>query len=448
MNEQDATTDQQSALEQLGTALQELTTTAEAAEQEAVKQKIAHDEEVLTQLGTALEQLPPLPEGPPPQPKTFMEIAGYKETKFSNMLAFYMDPEEEHGLGDLLPQALLECVERDEFGTLSSENIHTEYHTKKGNRIDIVAEYDDLIIGIENKLWSAVHNDLDDYGRALDQLAGGGEPGTEDPPSEETPDEESTEEEGYPPYEEEASDKREVVKILLAVDKKDTWAGFEAVTYAELFAKVKPRLAEHIHLPSKYITYLVDMFFTLCKPKPNPMERYKKHQPLIQFMEKHEDLLEKAKKMEEELRKEMSNHVSMFSSNNPLETQPYYKEIDSILAKEKRRLGWWTHKKQVLCYDHYPLEADQGGRYNAPYKDHVIWIEVTPRAYHGWDVLLLGKTSKKKNFWVEYNEKLCASPGAATVKNGIFPHDKLEQACARGLEVFLEALRIIDEESE
>ncbi len=42
------------------------------------------------------------------RPRTFMEIAGYPhyENACSNILAFFMDPEEPHGLGTLVLDAL------------------------------------------------------------------------------------------------------------------------------------------------------------------------------------------------------------------------------------------------------------------------------------------------------------------------------------------------------
>ena len=47
-----------------------------------------------------------------------------KEPEVSYRIAFYMEPEEVHGLGDLLPQALLECIDRgDDFGKLGSGKV-------------------------------------------------------------------------------------------------------------------------------------------------------------------------------------------------------------------------------------------------------------------------------------------------------------------------------------
>ena len=383
------------------------------------------NDQAIDQLSSALEALPPMPEGDPSHPKTFMDIAGYKETKFSNMLAFYMSPEEEHGLGDLLPQALLECVGRgDDLEVLSSGEVHTEY-SAEGKRIDIVAVYEDLLIGIENKLWSVVHNDLALYGKELDKLA-----------------------------KERSIPENNVVKILLAPDKKTDEKivenGFKAVTYEELFEKVKVRLAEHIHLPSKYITYLVDMFFTLCKPKPNPMERYKKYEPFIKFLQEHRESFERAKKIEGELHKETASHMKKFCDEDSLENQEYCVKINQKLEKEGLGLMRWIYRKSGVIYDHYRIK-DRKIRGGVRYRiDIGVFVEISPAIDSGgvaWGVCagFAGKHDEVTKKLVE-EKNYEYKPNRFNPKDNTFP--LLEDACQRGMEVFLEVLNIIDEQAE
>lgn len=124
--------------------------------------------------------------------KNLLGIAGFPdwEQVNSNLLAFYLNPEEEHQLSDLFLQSLLDEVEskskpehgfdREIFAAWSSLFIKREFTTIAGNRIDLVIEnrneeeetmggvnQSQWAILIENKVENAVlekiPNDLDDY---------------------------------------------------------------------------------------------------------------------------------------------------------------------------------------------------------------------------------------------------------------------------------------------
>lgn len=73
-------------------------------------------------------------------------------------------------MGSLVLDALLETVGRhsDSDGCA----VATECVTAKGNRIDIVVELDDLVIGIENKVNADLYNDLPDYMHLIETIAG------------------------------------------------------------------------------------------------------------------------------------------------------------------------------------------------------------------------------------------------------------------------------------
>lgn len=112
--------------------------------------------------------------------KTFLDMAGItrKENKISNLLAFYFNPEEEHGFKYLFINAFIDCVKASKkynnfkFDYLEF-NINREYSiTSKKNadnkeRIDIliqsVSEPKSSII-IENKIDASLdNNDLENY---------------------------------------------------------------------------------------------------------------------------------------------------------------------------------------------------------------------------------------------------------------------------------------------
>lgn len=111
------------------------------------------------------------------RPRTFMEIAGYPhyENACSNILAFFMDPEESHGLGILVLDALTGAgsIAAADEGVGGNISIEREVSTDAGNRIDILITSDTHAILIENKILAGVSNPFNDYSAYLDRIANG-----------------------------------------------------------------------------------------------------------------------------------------------------------------------------------------------------------------------------------------------------------------------------------
>ena len=131
----------------------------------------------LKQAEIFLEEVKEICEKIPKKEKTFMEISGYPhyENVCSNILAFYFNPKEEHKLNDIMLTALLDVakeknVKADTNINASNINVFREFTTENGNRIDIVMQSDEIVIGIENKIMAEVYNDLTDYANTLEKL--------------------------------------------------------------------------------------------------------------------------------------------------------------------------------------------------------------------------------------------------------------------------------------
>lgn len=91
-------------------------------------------------------------------------IAGFprRETVSSNVLAYFFDPAEDHGLKDMMLKALLRTIHKEDMD-VSDVSVSTEVSTDKNNRIDILLDLPKLSIVIENKVDSGLNNDLADY---------------------------------------------------------------------------------------------------------------------------------------------------------------------------------------------------------------------------------------------------------------------------------------------
>jgi len=105
------------------------------------------------------------------QDETFISIIRGKENDekvSSNILAFFLDTSREHNLGDLFAKSLLECIGLTPEQYSNEYSVETEYHTDKGNFIDILVFNEDVNIIIENKIYANLYNDLKDYYETID----------------------------------------------------------------------------------------------------------------------------------------------------------------------------------------------------------------------------------------------------------------------------------------
>ncbi len=111
----------------------------------------------------------PIPEK---KPKTLLEIARqpHYENVISSIYAFYFDAEEEHGLGSLFLDSLLELLPEDVselFQDSQVLKVKTEKVTDEGGRIDILIFNKESAIIIENKVYHSLVNNLEDYWNSI-----------------------------------------------------------------------------------------------------------------------------------------------------------------------------------------------------------------------------------------------------------------------------------------
>ena len=103
----------------------------------------------------------------PQAEKTIFSICGrgHYENPISDLLAFFIDPREVHGFGDLLLRSLA-AASGIELPTLELVGPPArEECTDSGNRLDLVLEGSDWVLSIENKIRHHANNPFDDYVR-------------------------------------------------------------------------------------------------------------------------------------------------------------------------------------------------------------------------------------------------------------------------------------------
>src|SRR5687768_8358971 len=79
-----------------------------------------------------------------PIQRTFLEIAGiaHHENVWSNILQFFLEPQNEHGLDNLVLTALSECLGKNSFQVFPGQKVVVEREVTSlaGGRMDLVIE--------------------------------------------------------------------------------------------------------------------------------------------------------------------------------------------------------------------------------------------------------------------------------------------------------------------
>jgi len=233
-----------------------------------------------------------------PKPKrrrTFLEISGYPhyENVCSNILKFYLEPNNEHGLKDLVINSIVKQVNKDFQLDSSHEGIevHREYQTSQGKRIDLLVTTNKWVIGIENKIFHHLHNDLEDYRKTIDSLC---------------------------------VNSRTAIRIVLSLNKlsiedleKVESKEFESITYEQVFENIKDKIGNYlINANSHYVSHLTDFITSLENLKPKNMENKK----LGTFFNTHSDTIEKLIEEYGRYRKDVLGKV---------------KDLDNLLSEEE-----------------------------------------------------------------------------------------------------------------
>lgn len=158
---------------------------------------------------------------------TFLDISGFPhyENVCSNILQFFFETKEAHGMGDLFIQALFKTVGENVSCPIVVNSVEREQITASGKRMDITISTDDYVIGIENKIYALLNNDLLDYSNHLQSISNG----------------------------------RKIIKIVLSLYPIGTHAGFVSITYKDLFNCIDNLIGNYWRNSNrKFLDYLND----------------------------------------------------------------------------------------------------------------------------------------------------------------------------------------------
>ena len=286
--------------------------------------------------------------------KTFMEIAGYPhyENVCSNILKFYLDPTNEHGLKDLVLNSLLQLVEVDKDFKFDIDfegiEVYREYQTLNGNRLDLLLLTENYAIGIENKIFHHLHNDLTDYKNTVESLC---------------------------------NNSRKPICIVLSLNKltskedleKITSNNFVNVTYEQVFKSIKKDIGHQLNGSNiGYTNHLTDFIKSIENLTPKTME----NKALWMFFKNNADTIQ-------ELTDSFSEYINFLH-------QKVYQLNDTIIKDEFAPLAdkQWIYKEPsllVLVFD-YTIDS----KYKLAI-DTNINID-------GWEIQLFGRNEQSRDF--------------------------------------------------
>ena len=287
--------------------------------------------------------------------ESIFDIAGYPhyENVASNILAFFLNPSNEHGLGHLILSSLLNLSGASEINQ-SNVQVSREASTIKGGRLDILIETDNQLIGVENKIYHYLANDLEDYSNLLDKLA--------------------------------QPNQLSVVKIVLGIRKEQSSFGFISITYEELFLKVKERLGIYATTSSqKWLLYLIDFMSTIEKLRGDDME----FDDNDKFFIENEDRVNS-----------LVNARNKFLSKLNSKVRELQEEIEKPAACEKQ----WIYAKSCLVHD-----------FNLSGNSIAFDLYVSPT---GWELQLFGRNIKSQTYLAELFDVQPMSNYNAPIQDG------------------------------
>ncbi len=207
-----------------------------------------------------------------PRPPTFMQILGcsHRENRWSDLLAFFLDPKREHGLDTLFLEALLSCCGATDAPDAQYVSVKREDVTRKDKRMDLVIKCPSFVLGVENKIYAGLQNDLEDYRLHIESL----------------------------------KDERTAYCVLLVLHKPEESfdrRDFRVVTYKEFYQCIQSLLRDRgIQAEAAYAPFLEDIMKTLKilisgedLMNPETLKFFAEHQEPIGRLQVELDVLKK-----------------------------------------------------------------------------------------------------------------------------------------------------------
>ena len=233
----------------------------------------------------AFEKTPRLPKRMP----TVFDIAKYPhyENVCSNILGFFFDTQECHGLRDLALKSLLQVYDTD-LGKHSYDTraVKREEPTESQNRLDLLVDAGDYVVAIENKIWASLYNDLVDYAKHVEMR--------------------------FP----QAFRRIYIVLSIREIPDEILTSNFKSVRYHEFIAAVRRNMDDYLHgADNYYVRILVDFMNSIENLTRGVQVNEEMRNFFIDNEKTYNELLGERKKLEQALIEKCLNLQRRVSSS-------------------------------------------------------------------------------------------------------------------------------------
>lgn len=244
---------------------------------------------------------------------TYLEISGqpHFENVCSNILSFYFNTKECHGLKDLVLLSFLESLNdkfefEDNFETISIER---ELYVTDQKRIDIVVETSEIVVTIENKIFHQLINDLNIYENSIKSI--------------------------YP------NKKYYFAVLSLKNEIVDEGTEFVAVTYESFFEKLKINLGNYfIYSNNQYTTFLIDFIQTIENLTKNKTMNKQYLDFFIANKKEIEELIKETDKLKSYLGQKVNDIISVFEN-----------EVFDLIKINPKLISKWIWQKNTIVFE-------------------------------------------------------------------------------------------------
>lgn len=216
-----------------------------------------------------------------PREKTFFDTAirNHYENPTTELLEFFLNPQESHELGDVFWKGFSDVIQADlkndtDVSIGQIERLERECVTHSGNRIDLMLETDTHLLLVEAKIYHHQNNPFHDYENYAKTRAKG----------------------------------KEILGLILSISGKSEAQNWYGISYQQLVNAVRPYLAEQIlsHPMNKWNLFAREFLLHL--------ESYYKIQNLdmnrVQFIFDHYQEIQELQKLKTNTIKEVVEKIS------------------------------------------------------------------------------------------------------------------------------------------
>lgn len=229
---------------------------------------------------------------------TIMELSGYPyyENVCSNILSFFFDTSQPHNMKDLFIRALFNVIGEDIRDIVVNEVIR-EQITPEGKRLDLVILTDVYVVGIENKIFAGLYNDLENYSKYLNGIL----------------------------------NNRKLMRVILSINKIPNIShNFVNVTYSELFEAIDNLIADYWKdIKDKYFIFLKDFIKTINNLGGNNMDP-KAMNYISANLEDVEEFMKLINDLKRYLKQRVNNLSSIVKYNSGKCKRWFYRESETL----------------------------------------------------------------------------------------------------------------------